>query len=120
VEALLFVSGGQVSRLHLPIPPYVFLYLPMPPYISPISPFLSPLFVPGGQDFAGAGSKKGMQVSGAQVRLRGGARLRARVRVGVRVRRRARRPLTAADPRNPDPSPNPNPNPNPSSRVPQP
>ena len=66
------------------------------------------LFVSGGQDFAGAGSKKGMQVSGAQVSfslMQDGKELE--------VKGLTANPIQLTVPVA-DPNPNPNPNPSPS------
>ena len=70
------------------------------------------LFVSGGQDFAGAGSKKGMQVSGAQVSfslMQDGKELEVKGLTANPIQLT----VPVADP-NPNPNPNPNPIPNPS------
>ena len=72
----------------------------------------------GGQDFAGAGSKKGMQVSGAQVSfslMQDGKELEVKGLTANPIQLT----VPVADP-NPNPSPNPNPipSPNPNPRWP--
>ena len=70
------------------------------------------LFVSGGQDFAGAGSKKGMQVSGAQVSfslMQDGKELEVKGLTANPIQLT----VPVADP-NPNLNPNPNPNPIPS------